>query len=97
MMPPTIKGGAKLAVSRGRRMDYLLSALGASLASPLVQHVPAGSLEAAQGAARRMLAANPACEGIEIFHGGRFVTEVSRRACENPRGDALRLKATVSN
>jgi len=59
-------------------MWYTLSALGRDLERPGEAAVQ-GGLEDALREAEAMLERDPACEAVEIFGAGRFVTDLKRR------------------
>lgn len=59
-------------------MEYILSAVGQDLTwSGLAEYI--GALADALREAEAILERDPACEGVEIFHEGRFIQDVPRR------------------
>lgn len=59
-------------------MEYTLSAVGQDLAWSGLSDV-IGAFSDALREAEAILERDPACEGVEIFHGGRFIQDVPRR------------------
>ena len=66
-------------------MDFVLTGIGLFLDRPLDERLPNATATTAHRRARRMLAANPVCDAVEIFSAGRFVAEI-RRDTEAARG-----------